>query len=431
MGFDPNITTTLRPGTVAVTPQAQKESGNLSVANTRGNASANAVAPYSSTVTLPKPLPPDTIGQRIYVGSFPEPGIGSPAAANSIPASLSTQFTQGFTPQNVLQVGTQSGPLPLPSWLFQQNAVRLPNTLQQPQSPEQVSPAATLPAMSGSEGGDTPPAQAGQVPPAPSQPATQIPQAQKLPASQAPAQGQTPQNQAGQTPEASKPSAQTPSSGAQTPSSEAPSMEAWWNRNKESKQDSQGDDKGVSGLLSQDTIRSLNIRLNNNQESVRADAAMEFFQLLESNAIPEGTVGPPFKTTLEQNPDYRDYVDAFLQKILNDPSPVVREMIILGLGNGYVSEVSAPVYHTMENMLSQGGGPFGIDRSDIEKALAHIRMRQEESPEKPSRGERRRMQKAEDRHQHSSGAFAGNEQSENSPTPAPRPQTPPAQGPKA
>jgi hypothetical protein len=60
------------------------------------------------------------------------------------------------------------------------------------------------------------------------------------------------------------------------------------------------------------TINSLNERLNNPNEDIRADAAMDLYKILE---------GSP---TLVDNPNYAKYINAFMDKIMQDPSPIVR-----------------------------------------------------------------------------------------------------------
>lgn len=113
------------------------------------------------------------------------------------------------------------------------------------------------------------------------------------------------------------------------------------------------------GALSDETIRSLNKRLEDPAEDVRADATIDLFKILEKNA------------KLADDPNYKPYIDAFSEKIMSDPSPLVRGGGELILKMGKIPNPSQGVrdelkkLSTKDDLTSEGSITSDI-LSDIE-----------------------------------------------------------------
>lgn len=78
-------------------------------------------------------------------------------------------------------------------------------------------------------------------------------------------------------------------------------------------------------------IRSMNERLNDDNVSTRSDAAMDFVKLLDKDP------------TLAEREPYSRYVNAFLEKILKDPSNLVRLGGEMALQNGRIKNPTPEV----------------------------------------------------------------------------------------
>lgn len=113
------------------------------------------------------------------------------------------------------------------------------------------------------------------------------------------------------------------------------------------------------GALSDETIRSLNKRLEDPAEDVRADATIDLFKILEKNP------------KLADDPNYKPYIDAFAEKIMQDPSPLVRGGGELILKMGKIPNPSQSVrdqlkkLSTKDDLTSEGSITSDI-LSDIE-----------------------------------------------------------------
>lgn len=83
--------------------------------------------------------------------------------------------------------------------------------------------------------------------------------------------------------------------------------------------------------LSDATIKSLNERLESDDEGTRSEAALDFLKILERNP------------KLAEDSNYKAYIDAFSDKIIQD-SPMVREPLLIALQLGYLPHVSDTQY---------------------------------------------------------------------------------------
>lgn len=115
----------------------------------------------------------------------------------------------------------------------------------------------------------------------------------------------------------------------------------------------------LSGSLSPDVIEDLNNRLNNSSDSIRADAAMDLFKILEGNP------------QLANQAEYKDYVNAFMEKILKDPSPMVRQGALLAMELGYVTNMS-PNVNTLLEGLTKKGGLVNIESDTAQNILSGL-----------------------------------------------------------
>ncbi len=101
------------------------------------------------------------------------------------------------------------------------------------------------------------------------------------------------------------------------------------------------------GGLTDEVIRSLNKRLNDDNEATRADAAMDLFKILDKD--PE----------LSKLSPYNQYVNAFIEKIMKDPSAVVRAPGELALSSGLVVQPSHGTWQKLKQLEEQGSGLSG------------------------------------------------------------------------
>lgn len=125
-------------------------------------------------------------------------------------------------------------------------------------------------------------------------------------------------------------------------------------------QQPQGPTAPLPGVgLDDATIIKLNERLNSESDSIRSDAAIDFFKIVEKNP------------GLADNPTYKPYVDAFVEKILNDPSPVVRQGALLALELGYVKNPSANT-RTRLDVLGKQGSAYGVEGGAIQNIMQKL-----------------------------------------------------------
>lgn len=101
------------------------------------------------------------------------------------------------------------------------------------------------------------------------------------------------------------------------------------------------------GGLTDEIIRSLNKRLNDDNEATRADAAMDLFKILDKDP------------DLSKLPPYNQYVNAFIEKIMKDPSAVVRAPGELALSSGLVVQPSQGTWQKLKQLEEQGSGLSG------------------------------------------------------------------------
>jgi len=114
-----------------------------------------------------------------------------------------------------------------------------------------------------------------------------------------------------------------------------------------------------AGGLDNQRVKDLNVRLNSTAATIRSDAAMDFFKILEANPA------------LADNPQYKPYVDAFMEKILNDPSPLVRQPALLAMEVGYVKNPSSNARQLLDN-ISKGNGLYNIEPGIAQSILGAL-----------------------------------------------------------
>lgn len=114
-----------------------------------------------------------------------------------------------------------------------------------------------------------------------------------------------------------------------------------------------------TGALTADKIRNLNKRLNDANETVRADAALEVYRILEGNP------------QLADDPQYKEHVNAFIEKILKDPSAVVRQPGLMAMELGHVKNPGNGVKEVLTK-LSEKGGLMSIESDAAQKILASV-----------------------------------------------------------
>lgn len=114
-----------------------------------------------------------------------------------------------------------------------------------------------------------------------------------------------------------------------------------------------------SGTLDDAKVRNLNTRLNSGSATERSDASMDFFNLLQANP------------GLADNPQYKPYVDAFMEKILNDPSALVRQAGLLAMETGLLKNPSNNTRQILGN-LSKGNGLYNIEPGSAQSILSSL-----------------------------------------------------------
>ncbi|MGE0201297.1 MAG: hypothetical protein AB7P76_10040 [Candidatus Melainabacteria bacterium] len=92
--------------------------------------------------------------------------------------------------------------------------------------------------------------------------------------------------------------------------------------------------------LDAQTVKSLNDRMNDPDEMTRAKAGMDLFKILKANP------------TLANQPDTKPFVDAFLEKMLRDTSPVVHQPAFLAMDLGGVTNPSQGVQDLLNAMTA-------------------------------------------------------------------------------
>lgn len=133
-------------------------------------------------------------------------------------------------------------------------------------------------------------------------------------------------------------------------------------------QQSQQAQQGQQGLhepmstpgLTDEIVRDLNNRLNDDNNEVQAGAAMEFFNIIKKN--PE----------LASNPDYKPWVDAFLIKIINKNDPVVRQPAVLGLELGLFPDPPVQVMHRLDALMASDAME-GIEKEAIQSIRSKLK----------------------------------------------------------
>ena len=138
--------------------------------------------------------------------------------------------------------------------------------------------------------------------------------------------------------------------------------------------------------LNDNVIRNLNDRLNSTVDDVRADAAIDFYKILDKNP------------GLADEAKYKPYIDAFLQKIMYDSNPAVRTAGELILQFNKVKEPNAAVKTRLQELASRQNGahPCGIYNDPLDESatasslLAQLHgagtHRTENSVQKPAGG---------------------------------------------
>ena len=111
----------------------------------------------------------------------------------------------------------------------------------------------------------------------------------------------------------------------------------------------------MPGALDDAMITKLNEKLNSLDDNQRSDAAIDFYKILEKNP------------GLADNPQYKPYVDAFMDKIMNDPSALVRQAGLLAVETGAVKHASTGTQSKLQE-LSKGEGLFGVESGAAQNA---------------------------------------------------------------
>jgi hypothetical protein len=160
---------------------------------------------------------------------------------------------------------------------------------------------------------NNPPAKpAGAQQPAPAQQQPRAPQPQQPPPQQAQQQPQQAPQQQQQAP--------------QQPQQKAPQPQP---QNQPAQPKAPVDD--LDGAFSDAVVKNLNRQLNDQDEGTRATAATDFCNIMQKHP------------QLAENPAYKKYVDAFTEKIMADPSSLVRGVGEMTLQLGMIKNPSDPV----------------------------------------------------------------------------------------
>ncbi len=116
--------------------------------------------------------------------------------------------------------------------------------------------------------------------------------------------------------------------------------------------------------MSETFVRSLNQQLNDPNANVRSSGAMDFYKFLETNPA------------VFDNPQYRPYVDAFVHKILSDPSALVRHPILLAFEMGYVRSVNKATEDLLKKLSTQNRSSWDPEGNIIQSILPTINVEQ-------------------------------------------------------
>jgi hypothetical protein len=175
--------------------------------------------------------------------------------------------------------------------------------------------------------------------------------------------GPTPSNQPPQpkTPDVQPPEVKTPD--VKPPDAKTPDVKPPDAKTPDAKDPNNLDKIPNASVLTDEQVRSLNRQLSDPNATVRSAGAMDFFKILEANP------------DIANHPTYGPYVDAFVRKILGDPSPLVRQPLLLAMEMGYLKKVPESAIHILEK-LSSGSGLWGQEPGIIRAVLP--RLNQEE-----------------------------------------------------
>jgi hypothetical protein len=116
-----------------------------------------------------------------------------------------------------------------------------------------------------------------------------------------------------------------------------------------------------SAIMNDTRIKDLNDRLNSYNTQIRSDAALDLFKILEQT--------PGIAT----DPVYQPYIDAFAQKIVQDPSPLVRQPLLLAMELGYLKNPSEKVMGRLQNLVGENA-LLGIEPGIIDHVLSNVPM---------------------------------------------------------
>lgn len=116
--------------------------------------------------------------------------------------------------------------------------------------------------------------------------------------------------------------------------------------------------------MSETFVRSLNQQLNDPNANVRSSGAMDFYKFLETNPA------------VFDNPQYRPYVDAFVHKILSDPSALVRHPILLAFEMGYVRSVNKATEDLLKKLATQNRSSWDPEGDIIQSILPTLNVEQ-------------------------------------------------------
>ena len=114
-------------------------------------------------------------------------------------------------------------------------------------------------------------------------------------------------------------------------------------------------------IMSDIRIKDLNDRLNSYDTKMRSDAALDLFKILEQNP------------SISTDPVYQPYIDAFAQKIIQDPSPLVAEPLLLAMQLGYFKNPSPQVMGRLQNLVGENR-LMGIEAPIIDTILSNVPM---------------------------------------------------------
>jgi hypothetical protein len=111
------------------------------------------------------------------------------------------------------------------------------------------------------------------------------------------------------------------------------------------------------------TITNINARLEDPDYQKRADAAEDFFLILNANP------------RIETNATYKPYVDAFMLKILRDPRSVVHQPAFMAIQTGLYTQPTDDVLKELE-ILKESTGLMGLEPQMVDDALQALAERQ-------------------------------------------------------